>query len=110
MMLMAIAAVALLAAFWMMVLSPQRKAAADAKAQLSSARSQLTQAQDRANQGRAAQEAYRRDRATVVKIGRVVPETDDIPTLLTQLQALAKKDKVWFTSYAVSPDGGWQQR
>lgn len=105
-MLMGLACAALLVGFYMFVLSPQKKAAADAQAQVQSARSALEQAKQRAADGRAAQDAFRRDRATIVKIGRTVPETDDIPTLLTQLQALAKKEKVWFTSYALGDGGG----
>jgi type II secretory pathway pseudopilin PulG len=104
-MLMAIAAVALFAGFWLFVLSPQRKAASTAQAQVDTARSELAAAQQRAADGRVAQDAYRRDRATIVKIGRVVPETDDIPTLLTQLHTLAKKEGVWFTTYNVDAAG-----
>lgn len=100
-MLMGLACVAMLIGFYMFVLSPQKKAASAAEAQVTSARSALDAAKQRANDGRVAQDAYRRDRATIVKIGRVVPETDDIPTLLTQLQALAKKEHVWFTSYGL---------
>ncbi|MBO9534193.1 MAG: type II secretion system protein M [Solirubrobacteraceae bacterium] len=100
-MLLGLAFGALLVGFYMFVLSPAKKAAADAQGQVDSARSQLEQAKQQAADGRAAQDAYRRDRATIVKIGRTVPETDDIPTLLTQLQALAKKEGVWFTSYGL---------
>lgn len=103
-MLLAIAAVGLTIAFWMLVLSPQRKAVADAQSQVQTAQTALTAAQQKAQDGRSAASDYRRDRATIVKIGRVVPATDDIPTLLTQLQALAKKEHVWFTTYSV--DGG----
>jgi hypothetical protein len=34
-----------------------------------------------------------------------VPESDDIPTLLTQLELLAKREKVRFTSYSVDASG-----
>ena len=105
-MLMAVLAVALLGGFWMLVLSPQRKAATEAEAAVATAQSALATAQQQLDAGRKAQSAFRRDRTTIVKLGRVVPETDDIPTLLTNLETLGKKHKVKFTSYNVNSAGG----
>ncbi len=104
-MLLAVLSVALLGGFWMLVLSPQRKAAADAAARVTAAQTALDAARQQVSAGRAAQQAFRRDRTTIVKLGRVVPETDDIPTLLTQLQALATKEKVKFKAYAIDSAG-----
>jgi len=105
-MLMVIGAVALVIGFYMMVLAPQQKAAKDMQAQVTSARDALKAAQAKAAEGQKSQDDYRRDRATIVKIGRAVPETDDVPGLITQLEALAKKDNVWFTAYNVAEDSG----
>lgn len=105
-MIMTVLGVALLVGFWMMVLTPQRKAAADAKTQVETAKTALAAAQSKVTSGKKAQEAFRRDRATIIKIGRAVPETDDIPTLITQLETLAKKNNVYFIKYTVSSTPG----
>ncbi len=106
MMLLGVLAVVLLGAFWFLVLTPQRKASAAAEAKLASAQQELAAAQQRVTAGRQAQQDFRRDRTTIVKLGRVVPESDDIPTLLTQLEALAKREDVEFVSYSVESAGG----
>jgi Tfp pilus assembly protein PilO len=104
-MLLGIAAALLVVGFWFFVLSPQRKAAADAKAKLVTAQQAFSAAQLKVTSGRNAQTAFRRDRTTIVKLGRVVPETDDIPTLITQLQTLAAKEKVIFVKYNLDSGG-----
>lgn len=104
-MLLAVLAVVLLGGFWFLVLTPQRKAASEAQAGVASARLALDAAQQKLTAGKAAQQAFRRDRTTIVKLGRVVPESDDIPTLLTQLEALSKKEGVEFVSWAVDSAG-----
>ncbi|MDO9356811.1 MAG: hypothetical protein Q7T55_24145 [Solirubrobacteraceae bacterium] len=104
-MLTAVLAVALLGGFWMFVLSPQRKDAAEAAAAVATAEQDLNAAKSKVDAGQKAQQSFRKDRNTIVRLGRVVPETDDVPTLLTQLQALAKKEKVTFLTYQVDAGG-----
>lgn len=106
MMILGVLAVVLLGGFWFFVLSPQRKAATKAQAALSGAQTELAAAQQKLSAGQKAQADFRRDRTTILKLGRVVPETDDIPTLLTQLQAIADKNHVGFQDYSVSPNAG----
>lgn len=105
-MIMTVLAAAVLVGFWMMVLTPQRKAAAAAKAEVETAKTALTAAQSKVTSGKKAQAAFRKDRATIVKIGRAVPESDDIPTLITQLETLAKKYDVYFVNYSIAADSG----
>lgn len=105
-MIMTVLGVALLVGFWMMVLTPQRKAAADAQTQVETAKTALTAAQSKVTSGKKAQEAFRKDRATILKIGRAVPETDDVPTLITQLETIAKKYDVYFVKYTVATASG----
>lgn len=104
--LLVVLAVALIGASWMLLISPQRKAAADAQAQVDAAQQQLVDAQAKLDAGKAAQDAFRRDRVAIVKLGRVVPESDDIPTLLTQLNTLAKRHKIRFDKYELSQTTG----
>lgn len=104
-MLMVIAAVAVLGGFYMFILKPRQAAVKDAQAQVDAARQTLSDAQQQANSGKAAQQAFQRDRATLLKIGRVVPESDDIPTLQVQLLRLAKKEKVYVTEFNLTGSG-----
>ncbi|MEH3053911.1 MAG: type II secretion system protein GspM [Patulibacter minatonensis] len=104
--LLAVLGVGVLIGFYMFVISPQQKAASDAKAQVQTARQQLDSARARVDSGQKAQAQYRRDRASIVKIGRVVPETDDIPTLLTQLETIGKKYHVYFIKYSIGSSTG----
>lgn len=106
MMVLGVIAVILLGGFWFLLFSPQRKATADAQAQVASAQGALQAAQQKLTAGKNAQEKFRRDRTDIVKLGRVVPETDDVPTLLVQLQAIADRHDVVFASYAINTGGG----
>lgn len=105
-MLIAFFSAIILVGFVMAVLKPQRQAATEAKAQVETARTALVNAQAKVTSGKAAQEAFKRDRATIVKIGRAVPETDDIPTLITQLETLAKRYDVYFIKYSIGTSTG----
>ena len=105
-MILGVIAAVLIVSFYMFAISPAHKAAADAKAEVLTAQSALAQAQQKVTSGKAAQTAFRKDRATIVKIGRVVPETDDIPTLITQLETLAHKYDVYFIKYTIAQTTG----
>jgi len=105
-MILVVASAVLLLGFYFLLLSPQHKKAADAVAALDTAKADLTAAQQKLTAGQQAQEDFRRDRTTIVKLGRVVPETDDIPTLLTQLQSLADKYHVTFKNFQVNAAAG----
>lgn len=105
-MIIGFAVLAILGGFWMFLLKPQQKAAADAQANVATAKTALQNAQAKVTSGKAAQAAFRRDRATIVKIGRVVPETDDIPTLITQLETIAKKYDVYFLKITIGGSSG----
>lgn len=104
-MLLVIAAVAVLGGFYMFILKPRQAAVKEAEAQVTAARQTLSDAQQQANSGKAAQQAFQRDRATLLKIGRVVPENDDIPTLQVQLLRLAKKERVYVTEFNLTGAG-----
>lgn len=98
--------VVLAAAYWFLLLTPKRDSAASAQQEVQVARQSLTDAQQRLTSGQEAQKRFRRDRATVLRLGRVLPATDDTPTVLTQLDAIARKHDIVFTSYAVEGGGG----
>lgn len=110
MMILGVLVVVLLGGFWLMLLSPQRKATAEAETQVATAQAALDAAQQKLTAGKQAQEKFRRDRTDIVKLGRVVPETDDVPTLLTQLQAIADRHDVKFVAYAIDSNASASQQ
>jgi Tfp pilus assembly protein PilO len=94
--------VVLLGGYWMLLLSPKRKAAAAATTKLTAARQTLDDAQSKLTTGQQAQARFRNDRATVVRLGRVVPTSDDAATVLVQLQQIGKETGVDFVSYEIN--------
>lgn len=93
--------VVLLGGYWMLLLTPKRTAAKDAQARVATAQIALDAARSQLSSGQAAEDSFRRDRATVVKLGRVVPGTDDPGTVLVQLEAIAKRENVLFSSFSI---------
>jgi type II secretory pathway pseudopilin PulG len=96
---------AMLAAFWFLALSPKRKDADDLSAQLTVAHQRLDTAQANATSAATAKERYADDYATVARLGKAVPVDDDVPSLVYQLEATAKKGKIDFRSIKLNSTG-----
>ena len=99
-----LAAVAL-AGFWFVVLAPKRKEAADLQGKIALASQQLVDAQQLATQGRKAKARYNADYGAVATLGKAVPKSDALPSLLYQLQAAAHHASIDFTSLKVTGGG-----
>jgi hypothetical protein len=97
---------AALAGFWFLALSPKRKEAADLQAQIATQTEQLTTAQASAAQARQAKARYNGDYAAVAKLGKAVPKSDALPSLVYQLQSVAHSARIDFTSLKISGGGG----
>jgi Tfp pilus assembly protein PilO len=104
MVLIVLATAGVLAAFWLGVVSPARKQAADLDAQIATATQQRDAAVQAQSTARAAQRSYSADLAAVARLGKAVPGTDDTASLVYQLQAAAGHAHVEFDS--VQPGGG----
>jgi len=98
--------VAALAGFWFLGLAPKRKEAADLQAQIATQTQQLTTAQARAAEARQAKARYNDDYAAVAKLGKAVPKSDALPSLVYQLQSVAHSARIDFTSLKISGGGG----
>ncbi|MGZ6671863.1 MAG: type 4a pilus biogenesis protein PilO [Solirubrobacteraceae bacterium] len=98
--------VAALAGFWFLALAPKRKEAADLQAQIATQTQQLTTAQARATQARQAKARYNEDYAAVAKLGKAVPKSDALPSLVYQLQSVAHSARIDFTSLKIAGGGG----
>jgi hypothetical protein len=97
---------AALAGFWFLGLAPKRKAAADLQAQIATQTQQLTTAQAQAASARQAKARYNGDYAAVAKLGKAVPKSDALPSLVYQLQSVAHSARIDFTSLKISGGGG----
>ena len=97
---------AALAGFWFLGLAPKRKEAADLQAQIATQTEQLTSAQAQAVAARQAKVRYNDDYAALAKLGKAVPKSDALPSLVYQLQSVAHSARIDFTSLKVAGGGG----
>ncbi|HEU4703560.1 MAG TPA: type II secretion system protein GspM [Conexibacter sp.] len=96
----------LVAAAWFLVLAPQRKEASQLSDDVASTRQALTQAQADAAAGLAAKRGYDRAYATVARLGAAVPEDDNVPSLLLQVDRAADATKIDFRELKVGEGSG----
>lgn len=106
MVVIAIAMVVVIGAAWVLVVKPERKKASELAGQVSTAKAQLAEAEAKLTTARQAEARYASDYAQIVSLGKAVPTTQEIPSLIYQLsQASAEKD-VGFQSIAVGSGSG----
>jgi hypothetical protein len=98
----AVIAVAAAAAFWFMVLAPKRDEITKLDAQISQQESAAAQAEQQAATYQQAKGNYRKNYTTVARLGKAVPEDDDVRSLLVQLDSAARDSKVTFRALSVS--------
>ena len=91
-------AAALVGGFWFLILAPQRQKASNLGSQLAKEQQRLNSAQAEAAQSRAARIQYPRNYATVAQLGKAVPESDDVPSLVYQLSSASQSVGVDFRS------------
>ena len=89
-------AAVLIGGFWFLILGPQRSKASKLGTQLTQAKQQLTTAESDAAESRAARAQYPRNYATVAQLGKAVPVSDDVPSLVYQLSSTAQSTGVDF--------------
>jgi type II secretory pathway pseudopilin PulG len=89
-------AVLLVVGAWFLVLAPQRQQAAQLSDDVASQRQALTQAQTDAGAGLAAKRDYGHAYTTVARLGAAVPEDDNVPSLLLQVERAAEASHIDF--------------
>ena len=100
-----VGAVALLAAFWFLGLSPKRKDAADLGAQITQAQQRLDTARQSVAAATAARKRYDADYATVARLGKAVPADDDVASLVYQLNHVSTATHIDFRSIKLNSTG-----
>jgi hypothetical protein len=87
--------------YWFLLLAPKREAAADAAKTLQTEQTRLAEAQSRASTVQAAKTNFARDYAAVVALGKAIPTSVDMPSLLVQLEQAARGTGIEFDGVTV---------
>ncbi len=106
MVLIVVVVLVLLAGGWVLVVSPERKQAGAEQAQVQSARQQLETAKSQANSARAAEQRYDAAYSSVVSLGKAVPSSDEVPSLIYQLELASDQRDIEFTSITSGGSSG----
>jgi len=96
--LLAVAVIAAIAASWILVVSPERDQAAKLGTKVASEQQKLDTARTELAQNAAAGRQYASNYAALARLGEAVPASDDIPSLIIQLQNAADGARVDFQS------------
>jgi hypothetical protein len=106
MLLIAGVVLAVLVATWMFWVSPERKKAADVAAQVTQAQQSLNTAQSQLAAAQASKAKYASAYVSLVNVGKAVPATPEVPSLIYELDQAAKVRDVGFTSITTGSGGG----
>jgi hypothetical protein len=99
--LIVLVALAVVGAYWFLLLSPKRDEASKASKQLTEQRDRRTQALGHVAQLSGARTNYAAEYADLLRIGKAVPASVDMPSLLVQLDQASKGTNVDFESVEV---------
>lgn len=102
--LIAVAIVGALGAYWFMALSPKRKDAAKLDKDIAAAQQQLDQAKQEKVTFAQAQLSFPRMYASLGRLGKAVPSDEDVASLLVQLNHAAASANVDFRSVELKVD------
>lgn len=95
-----------LAGFWFLGISPKRDDVKSLDTKIAAAETRRDEAQAKAQAAQNARAQYRKDYATVARLGKAVPAGDDTASLMYQLEVAARRAKVNFRSINVDAGGG----
>jgi Tfp pilus assembly protein PilO len=93
--------IALVAAYWFLLLAPKREEATKVQEQLTQAQSERDTAEQQASSLASAKQNFARDYAAVIYLGKSIPSTVDMPSLIVQLDRAARGTGIEFTSMQV---------
>jgi hypothetical protein len=104
--LIGLGALAMLAAVYLLVVSPERKQASSLNAQVAAASAQLSSAEGQVASARADQTRYASAYASIVSLGKAVPAGEEVPSLIYQLAQASNQKHVDFTSISTGATAG----
>jgi Tfp pilus assembly protein PilO len=98
-----VAMVALVGAFWLLLLGPQREKASELAEQTSSLRLEVSREQERAEAAIAAKREFPRLYGELVLLGKAIPGEVATASLLVQLNAISRDANTAFESIVLKP-------
>lgn len=104
--LMAVVVLGVLAAGWMLGVSPERQKAAKLDDEVSTAQATLATAQGQLAEAQGAQSQYSTAYASVVKLGKAVPADEEVPSLVYELDQATHQKDVEFNSITTTSASG----
>jgi len=102
--LIGVIALALLAAVWLLLVSPERSKGSKLSSEVSAASATLASAQNDAASAKAAQQRYSAAYSSVVSLGKAVPASEEVPSLMYQIAQATNEKHVQFNS--ITTGGG----
>lgn len=93
---------AAIAAAWLLVVQPKRGEAASLGKQVQSEQAQLDSARSEVAAGESARSGYARSYTTMVRLGQAVPDDENMPSLIFQLQGAASASDVDFRGLSLT--------
>jgi hypothetical protein len=97
---------AVLVATWMFWVSPERKAAASVEQQVASAQSTLSTAESQLQTAQSNKAKYATAYTALVGVGKAVPASAEVPSLIYELDQASNLHDVEFTSITAGGGGG----
>ena len=102
-----VAVVAIIGAAYLMVVSPERKKASSVASEVDTASSRLASAESKLAEARQAQARYAAAYASIVTLGKAVPTSEEVPSLIYQLAQATHQKKVEFSSIVSKSSWDW---
>jgi Tfp pilus assembly protein PilO len=101
---LALTALAVVAAVWLLAVAPEREKAAKLGGEVSTAQAQLASAESQVAAARTAVASYPTEYASLVNLGKAVPTDQEVPSLIVQLAKASGEKQVEFSS--ITAGGG----
>lgn len=102
---MVVAVVVVVVAAWLLAVSPEKDKAKKLAAQVASAQTQLQAAEGELANAQSAQTQYAAAYASIVRLGKAVPASQEVPSLMYQLAQASNTKKVEFASIVAGANG-----
>lgn len=106
MVVIVLGALAVLAVAWMLVVSPEKKKAAEVRAKAQSAQAELSVARTKLSEAQDAQQRYAAAYSSIVSLGQAVPAESEVSSLIYELEHATSKDDVNFEAITSGGAGG----
>jgi hypothetical protein len=101
-----VAVAGIAAAFWVLALSPKRQEASDLSHEAAVAQQSLTAHRGEVEQAMQARRQFPVDYQQLIVLGKAVPAGDETPSLLVQLNRVARRADVSFRDFTLAPTSG----